>query len=109
MGRIITIGSRQGASIQDHMETPAQEAPPGRSWWSSAWVTLLIFVVIAHFNPEVLTGTTPIERYFTFFNLLGMLFYGLQVAVIADLAARYNFSWRTIFIVGLIYGILEEG
>ncbi len=38
-----------------------------------------------------------------------MLFYGLQIAVIADLAARYRFQWRTIYLVGLIYGIFEEG
>jgi hypothetical protein len=79
------------------------------SWRSSSWLTLLIFVVIAHFNPEVLTGSTPIEKYFTFTNFLGMLFYGLQVAIIADLMARYRLRWRTVYLIGLIYGIFEEG
>jgi hypothetical protein len=77
---------------------------------SSSWLTVLIFIVIAHFNPEVLTGSTRIEGYFTFLNLaLNMPFYGLQVAIIADLAARFHFRWRTIYLVGLIYGIFEEG
>jgi len=75
----------------------------------SAWVTVAIFVIISHFNPEVLTGSTKIEQYFTFTNLLGMLFYGLQVAMIADIAARYRLGWRTIYLLGLVYGILEEG
>ena len=76
---------------------------------NSAWLTLLIFVVIAHFNPEVLTGSTPVEKYSMFTTLLGMLFYGLQVAIIADLMARYRLRWRTLFLIGLVYGIFEEG
>jgi hypothetical protein len=72
-------------------------------------VTVAIFVVIAHFNPEVLTGSTKIEGYFTLGNFLGMLFYGLQVAIIADIAARYRLGWRAIYLLGLVYGILEEG
>ncbi len=76
----------------------------------SPWVTLLIFLAISAFNPEVLTGSTPIEKYLTPFNLLLTVpFYGLQVAVIADLAARYRLRWRTVYFLGLIYGILEEG
>ncbi len=75
----------------------------------STWVTLAIFTVIAHFNPEILTGSTRVEQYLSPVTLFGMLFYGLQVAIIADLAARYRFKWRTIYLVGLIYGIFEEG
>lgn len=76
----------------------------------SPWVTLLIFLAISAFNPEVLTGATPAEKYLTPFNLLLTVpFYGLQVAVIADLAARYGLRWKTVYYLGLIYGILEEG
>jgi len=75
----------------------------------SAWLTLVIFIVIAHFNPEVLTGSTPIEHYFTWTNFLGMLFYGLQVAVLADIMARYKLRWTTVYLLGLVYGIFEEG
>ncbi len=76
----------------------------------SPWVTLLIFLAIAAFNPEVLTGSTPAEKYLTPFNLLLTVpFYGLQVAIIADLAARYRLRWKTVYYLGLIYGILEEG
>jgi hypothetical protein len=84
------------------MTRPIQALP-------SAWLTLAIFVVVAHFNPEVLTGSTRVENYLTLGNLLGMLFYGFQVAVIADIAVRFAFRWRTILIVGAIYGIFEEG
>lgn len=76
----------------------------------SPWVTLLIFLAISAFNPEVLTGSTPVENYLTPFNLLLTVpFYGLQVAVIADLAARYRLRWKTVYYLGLIYGIFEEG
>jgi hypothetical protein len=76
---------------------------------SSPWITVLIFILVAHFNLEILTGSTRVENYLTPITLIGMLFYGLQVAVIADLAARYRLRWRTIYLVGLIYGIFEEG
>jgi hypothetical protein len=89
-------------------------APRGTSFrWSSvrksAWATLLIFVVIAHFNPEALTGSTSLARYLTPTNLSGILFYGLQVAVLADLYLRYQLKWTTLYILGLLYGVLEEG
>ncbi len=88
---------------------PQITEPKSHSWRNSPWLTLLIFIVIAHFNPEVLTGSTQIEKYFTFTNLLGMAFYGLQVAIVADLMARYRLRWRTVYLIGLIYGIFEEG
>ena len=91
------------------MMTPAASSQTSQRWRSSAWVTVAIFVVIAHFNPEILTGSTKIEGYVTFANLLAMLFYGLQVALIADIAARYRLGWRTIYLLGLVYGIFEEG
>ncbi|HZW56976.1 MAG TPA: hypothetical protein VFF30_11865 [Nitrososphaerales archaeon] len=49
------------------------------------------------------------ERYFTFTNFLGILFYGLQVCILADLMVRYRLKWTTMFLLGLIYGIFEEG
>ena len=48
-------------------------------------------------------------EYFTAHNFGNMLFYGLQIAIIADLAARYHLKWGSLFLVGLLYGVLEEG
>ena len=76
---------------------------------SSSLLTVLTFVVLPILTRKYLTGSTPFENYFTFFNLLGMLFYGLQVAIIAEFVFRFRLKWSSIFLVGLIYGILEEG
>jgi hypothetical protein len=75
----------------------------------SAWLTLLIFIVVAEFNPEILSGSTKITAFFTPMNLPGLLFYGLQLAIIADLAARFQLKWSSIYLVGIVYGIFEEG
>lgn len=68
--------------------------------------TVLIFLALTFFIPEILTGSTPVESPFL---ILVVLFYGLQVMIIADIRARYKLGWSTVYIIGLIYGIFEEG
>ncbi len=75
----------------------------------SVIITIIIFMLIAQFNPEILTGSTNAITYFSVIVIIGLLFYGLHAAIIADIAARYRLGWRTIYLLGLIYGILEEG
>jgi hypothetical protein len=76
---------------------------------ASPWVTLLIFCLVSFFNPEILTGSTKAEQLLSPLTWLGALFYGFQVAIVASLAARKGFSWKTVYLIGLIYGIFEEG
>lgn len=38
-----------------------------------------------------------------------LAFYGFQVSIIADISIRYSLGMRTIYIIGLLYGIMEEG
>ncbi len=74
-------------------------------------VTILLIAVISFFGAEILTGSTSVEGILqyplSFF--LGLAFYGFQVAIIADISARYSLNLGTIYILGLIYGVLEEG
>jgi hypothetical protein len=74
-------------------------------------ITILLIAVLSFFGAEILTGSTSVEGILeyplSFFS--GLAFYGFQVAIIADISARYNLSLGTIYILGLIYGVLEEG
>jgi hypothetical protein len=84
-----------------------QEIPHSKP---SVFATLILFMFFVPFIAEILTGSNPIE---IFLNpaifLTGMLLYGLQTAIIADLAARYHFNYRTIFLTGFIYTLFQEG
>jgi hypothetical protein len=82
---------------------------PVHSRRGSPWITLIIFCLVSFFNPEILTGSTSAEKLINPFTWLGMVFYGFQVAIIASITAKRGFSWKTVYILGLIYGILEEG
>lgn len=73
--------------------------------------TILLIALLSFFEAEILTGSTSVEgilQYPVSF-LAGLAFYGFQVAIIADISARYSLKLGTIYILGLIYGILEEG
>lgn len=74
-------------------------------------MTVLIFALLSFFGAEILTGSTSIEGTFIFplSFLAGLAFYGFQISIIADIAIRYRLGMRTIYLIGLFYGIMEEG
>ena len=71
----------------------------------------MLIAGLSFFGAEILTGSTSIEgilQYPVSF-LMGLAFYGFQVTIIADISVRYSLKLGTIYILGLIYGVLEEG
>ena len=73
--------------------------------------TIMLIAVLSFFGVEILTGSTSVEGILQYplSFLSGLAFYGFQVTIIADISVRYNLKLGTIYILGLIYGILEEG
>ena len=76
----------------------------------STFITILIFMFFVPFNAEVLTGSNPIELFVTnpIVALIGLILYGLQVAILADIAARYRLSNRAIFLLGFVFTLVQE-
>jgi len=77
----------------------------------STSATILLIASLSFFGAEILTGSTSVEGILQFpvSFLAGLAFYGLQVTIIADISIRKRLKLGTIYILGLIYGILEEG
>ena len=78
---------------------------------SSPVVTVLLISLISFFGAEILTGSTSVEGVVAYpvSFIMSLTFYGFQVSIIADISSRYSLKTGTIFIIGLIYGIFEEG
>ena len=69
-------------------------------------------MVLGAFNAESLTTSTPPYRWILggpLTILVTFMFYGLMLLVIEDLVSRYSWDYRKLFLIGLIYGLLEEG
>ncbi|MGC9203947.1 MAG: hypothetical protein ACP5GE_03155 [Thermoplasmata archaeon] len=72
---------------------------------------IILYSMISYFEAEILTGSTSIEGILTYplSTLEGMIFYGFQIAMISDISIRFKFNMAKIYLLGLIYGIMEEG
>jgi hypothetical protein len=81
----------------------------------SAYLTALLFGLVPLLNSEILTGSTSIDALFAnpiliFVSLpLVLITYAIPLAILFDLAARFRFGLSTIFLSGLIYGVINEG
>jgi hypothetical protein len=81
----------------------------------SVSLTVLLFGLVPLLNAEILTGSTSIDALLANPVLilvslpLVMITYAIPLAILCDLAARFRFGLRTIFLSGLIYGIINEG
>ncbi len=70
-----------------------------------AWLVLLAAVL-----PEAITGSTPPAAWFNPFQVLVLLWlYGSGVLVCRELAVRWRAGWPGIALLGMAYGIVEEG
>lgn len=70
------------------------------------WVLAILSPVIA----ELCSGSSPPLEFFiptSFALLLGL--YGAGVLVVRELAVKWNLGWVGIVVLGIAYGILEEG
>ncbi|MCL4385599.1 MAG: hypothetical protein M1326_04705 [Cyanobacteria bacterium] len=70
------------------------------------WV--LLFGILGYFAAEIVTASTPINKYNIGTPIFSFSYYIIQLAVVADLILRKKLSFLGIFILGLIFGLLEE-
>ncbi len=81
----------------------------------SVSLTVLLFGLVPLLNAEILTGSTSIDALlanpilFLVSLPLVLVTYAIPLAILCDLAARFRFGLRTIFLSGLIYGVVNEG
>lgn len=68
-------------------------------------------MVLGAFNAESLSTATPPYKWISdpWSIFVTFMFYGLMLLIIEDLVSRYSLNYRKLFLIGLIYGILEEG
>ena len=91
---------------------PVTKRPTAKN---SVLVTVLLFGLVPLLNAEILTGSTSIDALLTspiliIVNLpLVLVTYAVPLAILGDLAARFRFGLRAVFLSGLIYGIINEG
>src|SRR4030042_2276196 len=70
------------------------------------WVLAILSPVIAELCS---VSPPPLEFFFppSFVLLLGL--YGAGVLIVRELAVKWNLGWAGIVVLGVAYGILEEG
>ena len=74
---------------------------------SKATLFLLFFSPI---NAELLTASSPpIEFFFPTTFIFLTLFYGTGVLIVHEAATEWKKGWPTIMVLGLAYGVIEEG
>jgi hypothetical protein len=70
----------------------------------------LFLLFFAPINAELLSASSPpIEFFFPTTFILLTLFYGTGVLLVHELAIRWGKGWPTIMLLGLAYGVIEEG
>jgi len=67
----------------------------------------LVLVVLAPLVAEVTLGSTPVSKIWLL--LLWLPVYGAGVLLIREIARRLGIGWAGILLLGLAYGIVEEG
>ena len=67
----------------------------------------LVLVFLAPFVGEVLLGNTPVRLILSYLVVLPM--YGFGALFIRELSRRSGRGWPTILILGVAYGVAEEG
>ncbi|MGQ9723063.1 MAG: hypothetical protein ACUVXA_17305 [Candidatus Jordarchaeum sp.] len=75
------------------------------------WTRNITIMVLGAFNAESFSSATPPYKwvYDPWSIFVTFMFYGLSLLVIEDLVSRYSLDYRKLLIIGVIYGILEEG
>ncbi|MEM2146609.1 MAG: hypothetical protein QW279_14705, partial [Candidatus Jordarchaeaceae archaeon] len=75
------------------------------------WKRNIAIMVLGAFNAESLSSATPPYKWVSdpWSIFVTFMFYGLMLLIIEDLVSRYSLDYRKLFLIGIIYGILEEG
>jgi hypothetical protein len=79
-------------------------------FWKRRISPALVLWLIAPVFGEVVSGSTPLDKFISPFSILilGML-YGSGALLIRELLVRWGKSWRALLLLGMAYGIYEEG
>jgi hypothetical protein len=88
--------------------------PPISAASRSSWVRrnppLFALIFLSFGIPELLTGSTTVPGLVTSANLLlGVPLYGSGVLLVRESALRWRKGWVGVLLLGLAYGIVEEG
>ena len=75
------------------------------------WPGILLLLLLPGFTAEMLTGSTPVVAYLTdpFTFVFNTLLYGCSALLIREVVRRRHLGWPSVFLLGLAYGIYEEG
>ena len=88
--------------------TPGSTLPALRP--PRTWPALLTLFVLSPMVAEMLTGSTPPLSFISPFSLLFELpLYGSGAILVRELARRRQSGWTNILLLGMAYGVLEEG
>lgn len=103
-----------GSAVSSSPRPIAPGLPPSRSLRFRSWVQrhrpAIALVVLAITIPELLTGSTPVVKLVDPFAVAGLLgFYGAGSLLIRETSIRWKKGWAGILVLGLAYGIAEEG
>lgn len=67
-----------------------------------------VFGLLGWFGAEIVTASTNITNINFGTPIFSISYYIVQLAIVADIITRKRFSLTGIFLIGLLYGILEE-
>jgi hypothetical protein len=96
-----TVGSPSG---------PEPPLPVRGEGWLRRNRAPIVLVVLAVTIPELLTGSTPVTSLLNPIAVAGLLgFYGAGVLVIREASIFYRRGWTMVLLLGLAYGVAEEG
>lgn len=71
---------------------------------------ILCLLLLAPATGELLSGSSPPTEYFQPFSfILLTVLYGSGALLVRELARRWKVGWISIFLLGMAYGIYEEG
>ena len=71
---------------------------------------ILCLLLLAPFVGEMLSGSSPPAEYFQVIGLsILTALYGGGAVLVREIARRWGKGWITIFLLGMAYGIFEEG
>lgn len=72
--------------------------------------TIILTLFLGAILTELVTANTPVTSFFDPLNLLLLVItYGLPLLVIRDLSVRWKLGFFGVFVLGLAYGIFNEG
>ncbi|MEW6405653.1 MAG: hypothetical protein AB1649_27995 [Chloroflexota bacterium] len=81
-----------------------------KPFWQRRIHPALALWLLAPIFGELFSGSTPLNEYISPFSilLLGML-YGSGAILVRELVIRWQKGWRALLLLGMAYGIYEEG